>query len=60
MSEADKSAIAILVRVNSDRIDPGVFGCSNDPNSNFASVGNEQLRNSGHTESLGRKTSHWS
>jgi hypothetical protein len=41
MSEADKSAIAILVRVNSNRVNPGVFGRSNDPNSDFTSVGNE-------------------
>jgi hypothetical protein len=41
MSEADKSAVAILVGVDGDRDNPCVFGCSNDPNSDFTSVGNK-------------------
>ena len=41
MGKADETAIAVLVGVDGNRVNSGVFRGSNDPNSDFTSVGNQ-------------------
>jgi hypothetical protein len=45
MSESNKPSVSVLVGIDSNGVDPCVFGRSNHANSNFAPVGDQDFAN---------------
>jgi hypothetical protein len=53
VSKPSESGVAILIGIDGNCVDSRVLSCTNNPNRNFSTVGNQHLRYRDHIESLG-------